>query len=95
MITFRTLALLASSFVALPAAAQQLTSRPVPTGKVESWSFQSPSMGVKYSINVGPGMLSSRSYPGFSLTLEYHPGMGHTDVVGATVVRGMRVLYPK
>jgi hypothetical protein len=41
------------------------------------------------------GVLASRNYPGFTQTVEYHPGMGHTDVMGTSVVRGMRVLYPK
>ena len=41
------------------------------------------------------GVLASRKYPGFTMTTEYHPGMGHTDVMGTSVVRGMRVLYPK
>lgn len=41
------------------------------------------------------GVLSSRSYPGLKLTIEYHPGMGHTDVMAASVVRGLRTLYPK
>lgn len=41
------------------------------------------------------GVLAGRKYPGLSLTVEYHPGMGHTDVMGTTVVRGMRVLYPR
>lgn len=34
-------------------AAQQLESRPVPTGAVESFTFQSPSMGVRFAVNVG------------------------------------------
>jgi predicted alpha/beta superfamily hydrolase len=41
------------------------------------------------------GVLSSRKYPGLKLTIEYHPGMGHTDVMGTSVVRGLRTLYPK
>jgi len=41
------------------------------------------------------GVLSGRRYPGLKLVTEYHPGMGHTDVMGATVVRGLRTLYAK
>lgn len=41
------------------------------------------------------GVLGSRKYPGLKLTIEYHPGMGHTDVLGTSVVRGLRTLYPK
>jgi predicted alpha/beta superfamily hydrolase len=41
------------------------------------------------------GVLSSRQYPGLKLTVEYHPGMNHNDVVGTTVVRGLRTLYAK
>ena len=41
------------------------------------------------------GVLASRKYPGLTVTTEYHPGMGHTDVMGTSVVRGMRTLYPK
>jgi len=39
------------------------------------------------------GVLGSRWYPGLKLTVEYHPGMNHNDVVGTTVVRGLRTLY--
>jgi len=41
------------------------------------------------------GVLASRQYPGLKLTIESHPGMGHTDVVGTSVVRGLRSLYAK
>ena len=41
------------------------------------------------------GVLASRQYPGLKLTIESHPGMGHTDVVGTSVVRGLRTLYAK
>ncbi|MBL8986723.1 MAG: alpha/beta hydrolase [Gemmatimonadetes bacterium] len=41
------------------------------------------------------GVLMSRKYPGLKLTIEYHPGMGHTDVMGTSVVRGLRTLYGK
>ncbi|MGE0554294.1 MAG: hypothetical protein AB7R55_12780 [Gemmatimonadales bacterium] len=54
---------------ALPgsALAQRLEPRPVPAGRVESYRFDSPSMGVSYAINVGlpqgyePG--DARRYP--------------------------------
>ncbi len=39
------------------------------------------------------GVLASRHYPGLKLTVEYHPGMNHNDVIGTTVVRGLRTLY--
>ena len=41
------------------------------------------------------GMLATRKYPGLKVTIEYHPGMGHTDVMGTSVVRGLRSLYSK
>jgi len=41
------------------------------------------------------GVLASRNYPGLKLTIEYHPGMNHNDVMGTTVVRGLRTLYAK
>lgn len=41
------------------------------------------------------GVLASREYPGLKMTLELHPGMGHTDVMGTSVVRGLRTLYAK
>jgi len=41
------------------------------------------------------GVLRSREYPGLKLTIEFHPGMGHTDVMGTSVVRGLRTLYAK
>lgn len=41
------------------------------------------------------GVLAGRGYPGLTLTVEYHPGMGHTDVMGTSVVRGLRTLYGK
>jgi len=40
-------------------------------------------------------VLAGRNYPGLKVTTEYHPGMGHTDVLGTSVARGMRILYPK
>lgn len=39
------------------------------------------------------GVLATRNYPGLKLTIEYHPGMGHSDVLGTSVVRGLRTLY--
>jgi predicted alpha/beta superfamily hydrolase len=41
------------------------------------------------------GVLATRKYPGLKATIEYHPGMGHTDVMGTSVVRGLRTLYGK
>jgi uncharacterized protein len=41
------------------------------------------------------GVLGSRNYPGLKMLVEYHPGMGHSDVMGTTVVRGLRTLYAK
>jgi hypothetical protein len=41
------------------------------------------------------GMLASRHYPSLKMTIEFHPGMGHTDVMGTSVVRGLRSLYAK
>ena len=41
------------------------------------------------------GVLAGRHYPGLKLTIEFHPGMGHTDVMGTSVVRGLRTLYAK
>lgn len=41
------------------------------------------------------GVLASRRYPGLKLTIEFHPGMGHTDVMATSVVRGLRTLYLK
>jgi predicted alpha/beta superfamily hydrolase len=41
------------------------------------------------------GVLATRKYPGLKVTIEYHPGMGHSDVMGTAVVRGLRTLYGK
>jgi hypothetical protein len=41
------------------------------------------------------GVLATRQYPGLKLTIEFHPGMGHSDVMGTSVVRGLRTLYSK
>jgi len=34
------------------------------------------------------GVLAARHSPGLTLVTEHHPGMGHTELKGATVVRG-------
>jgi predicted alpha/beta superfamily hydrolase len=39
------------------------------------------------------GVLASRQYPGLKMTVEFHPGMGHSDVMATSVVRGLRSLY--
>jgi predicted alpha/beta superfamily hydrolase len=39
------------------------------------------------------GMLSTRKYPGLKMIIEYHPGMGHSDVYHTNMVRGLRSLY--
>jgi predicted alpha/beta superfamily hydrolase len=39
------------------------------------------------------GVLGGRRYPGLKMIVEYHPGMGHEDVMGTNVVRGLRSLY--
>ena len=41
------------------------------------------------------GTLATRHYPGLKMTIEYHPGMGHMDVMGTSAVRGLRTLYAK
>jgi predicted alpha/beta superfamily hydrolase len=41
------------------------------------------------------GVLASRQYPDLKITIEIHPGMGHMDVMGTSVVRGLRSLYVK
>ena len=41
------------------------------------------------------GVLATRKYPSLRVTIEYHPGMGHTDVMGTSAVRGLRTLYGK
>ncbi|MBK7834325.1 MAG: alpha/beta hydrolase [Gemmatimonadetes bacterium] len=41
------------------------------------------------------GVLAGRKYPGLKVVTEFHPGMGHVDVVGTAVVRGLRTLYAK
>ena len=39
--------------------------------------------------------LRGRSYPGLRLHSEIHPGLGHTDAVGSTLARGLRLLYAR
>ena len=39
--------------------------------------------------------LRGRNYPGLRLRSEIHPGLGHADAAGTTLVRGMRTLYGK
>ncbi|MBK6489199.1 MAG: alpha/beta hydrolase [Gemmatimonadetes bacterium] len=41
------------------------------------------------------GVLAGRKYPGLTVVTEFHPGMGHVDVVGTAVVRGLRTLYAR
>lgn len=41
------------------------------------------------------GPLAGRNYPGLKMVTEVHQGMGHTDVMGTSVVRGLRSLYGK
>lgn len=41
------------------------------------------------------GVLAGRRHPGLKLVTEFHPGMGHSDVMGTSVVRGLRALYGK
>jgi hypothetical protein len=65
-----TIVLLAVS--AIRADGQQLQTRPVPTGDVQSFTFQSPSMAVRFSLNVGmpsgykPG--DGKKYPALIVT---------------------------
>lgn len=37
--------------------------------------------------------LRGRNYPGLKLYTEIHPGLGHADAAGTTLVRGLRLLY--
>lgn len=138
---------IACVFVASQAAAtQQLQPRAVPTlESVESFAYQSPSMGERYALNVPllvtehisslhrgaathrdlamsiylrggmleasdevveglarvvsgmthlTGTLAGRHYPSLKVATEVFPGMGHGDVDGATIARGLRTLYP-
>lgn len=39
--------------------------------------------------------LRGRNYPGLRLRSEIHPGLGHGDAAGTTLVRGIRTLYGK
>ncbi|MDX2057912.1 MAG: hypothetical protein SFV24_08945 [Gemmatimonadales bacterium] len=38
-------------------------------------------------------VLRTRNYPSLTMVTEVHPGMGHSDVMGTSVVRGLRTLY--
>lgn len=40
-------------------------------------------------------MLRSRKYPSLKLFSEIHPGLGHSDAAGSTLIRGLRLLYAK
>jgi len=40
-------------------------------------------------------MLRSRKYPTLKLYSEIHPGLGHSDAAGTTLIRGLRLLYAK
>ena len=54
---------IACTAIASPVLAQQLEPRPVPSRDVASFTLQSPSMGVRYGINVG-------------LPVDVHPAAG-------------------
>ena len=60
------------AMAAFRADGQQLQTRPVPTGAVQSFTFQSPSMAVRFSLNVGtpsgyrPG--DGKKYPALIVT---------------------------
>ena len=68
----RFLAALALLFLSAARADAQLLSRPVPNAGIESFTFQSPSMGVRFSLNVGmpagykPG--DGKKYPALIVT---------------------------
>jgi predicted alpha/beta superfamily hydrolase len=38
-------------------------------------------------------VMRTRNYPSLKLFAEVHPGMGHADAMGTSVVRGLRSLY--
>jgi len=53
---------------------------------------------LEFEVTDAFGILSthaSRHYPSLDVVTEYHAGMGHTDVMGTTVARGLRTLYGK
>src|SRR5215470_416745 len=84
----RSLAASTAVLVTAAPATAQLSSRPVPSIGVESFTFQSPSMGVRFAINVGlpvgfqPG--EARKYPALVAT--------DGDWVFAGVADGVRSL---
>jgi predicted alpha/beta superfamily hydrolase len=66
------------------------------SGVLEAGDPQLEGMGeIVSGMSHLAGVLASRQYPGLKMTIEFHPGMGHTDVVGTSVVRGLRSLYAK
>ena len=65
-------------------------------GALEAADPQLEGMGeIVSGMSHFAGVLATRKYPGLKVTIEYHPGMGHTDVMGTSVVRGLRTLYGK
>jgi hypothetical protein len=72
-------------FIAIvaPAAAQQLEPRPVPTRDIVSFTYQSPSMGVRYGINVGHPVdfqpVPGKKYPALITTDGDHVFVGVYD----------------
>jgi len=40
-------------------------------------------------------VLRGRKYPSLKLHSEIHQGLGHADAAGTTLVRGIRLLYPR
>jgi len=66
------------------------------SGVLEASDPQLKGMGeIVSGMSHFAGVLATRKYPGLKVTIEYHPGMGHTDVMGTSVVRGLRTLYGK
>lgn len=65
-------------------------------GTLEATDPQLEGMGeIVSGMSHLAGILATRKYPGLKLTIEFHPGMGHTDVMATSVVRGLRTLYAK
>ncbi len=62
------------------AAAQQLQARPVPTELVESFFYQSPSMGERYAINV---------------TVPMHAGRDISPTLPRQICRDIRITVPE
>ena len=68
----------------------------VAAGTLEASDPQLEGMGeIVSGMSHFAGVLATRKYPGLKMTIEYHPGMGHSDVMGTSVVRGLRTLYGK